>query len=54
MAWTNQSKNILQTSYLKKEDGDYLLQENGDKIVLSYGWQNSSKNSSSWTNGTKN
>lgn len=33
------TKNILSAivSYLQKEDGDYLLQENGDKLIIKFG-----------------
>ena len=41
-----------------QENGDFLLQESGDKIVLSYGagaWTNESKIvAGSWTNESKN
>ncbi len=46
MAWTNETKPSQVTIFLLKEDGDFLLQENGDKIVISYG-------AGSWTNESK-
>lgn len=63
--WTPQTKNQLQeTTYLLQESGDFLLQESGDLIILTETWSiipkntasysNQSKNSTSWTELTKN
>jgi len=65
MVWTNESKHTstftgeskntsswdLGAWYLLQELGDYLLQENGDKIVLDQSWN--FKNAITWTNQTK-
>ena len=55
MSWANATKPIMEDSYLKMEDGYYLLQENGDRIVLSYGieYTNATKPTSEYTNATK-
>lgn len=47
MAWNNDAKPSQDTTILLKEDGSFLLQENLDKIVISYG-------AGSWTNDSKN
>jgi len=66
MSWTEQAKNTSsftnqsKTSstwdygvyYLLQEIGDYLLQENGGKIVLQE--STNQKTPTSWTNQTKN
>jgi len=56
MAWTNKAKPSTTTTYLLLEDGGFLLQENGDKLILDYGagtWGNKSKGSATWTNKSK-
>ncbi len=53
--WTYDTKNTSTWDYgewfLLQELGDYLLQENGDKIVLDQ--SPGTKNTASWTFGTK-
>lgn len=53
--WDNTTKPVMEVSYLKMEDGFYLLQEDGSKIVLSYGveYTNTTKTTGSYTNTTK-
>jgi hypothetical protein len=34
--YSNEDKFSLQTGFLLNEDGTYLLQENGDRILLNY------------------
>lgn len=53
--WDNTTKPVMEVSYLKMEDGFYLLQEDGSKIVLSYGveYTNTTKPTGSYTNTTK-
>ena len=53
--FANTVKNIL-LGFLLKEDGYYLLLETGDRIILEESnlYSNSSKNSASYTNQTKN
>lgn len=49
--WTNQGKNQganTPTTYLLKEDGDFLLLESGDKIILT-----DAVVTVTWTNQTK-
>ena len=55
MAWTNATKPSSENTYLLMEDGYYLLQEDGSKIVLtrSADWSNTTKPSGSWSNATK-
>jgi len=56
MAWINRTKPSADTSYLLTELGGFLLQENGDELVISYGsgaWSNGYKGSSTWTNKSK-
>lgn len=55
MSYTNTTKPDTEDSFLKMEDGFYLLQENGDKIVLTYGieYTNTTKPTGSYTNTTK-
>lgn len=64
MAWTNLDKStstfipqekVGRAFYLLQEMADYLLQENGYKIVLqeSMEWSNGTKHTSTFTNQTK-
>lgn len=51
--WTNIVKNVanwLTNYFLLKEDGDYLLLETGDKIII--GGSRASRNTS-WSNQSK-
>lgn len=58
-SWTNETESPATWSnnqgYLLMEDGDYLLQENGDKIVIAKfyteddTWTNETENTSTWT-----
>lgn len=50
VATTNRAKNIVEESYLLMEDGGFLLQEDGSKIVLSRATSNRAKNIVSLTN----
>ena len=66
MTWTNQTKHSSSftnetknsvvfdhgTWYLLQENGDFLLQENGGKIVLNQSWN--FKEPITWTKQTKN
>jgi hypothetical protein len=54
--FTNLSKNKMSASYLLKEDTDFLLLEDGSKIILndSMTFDNDSKNSNTFTNQSKN
>lgn len=52
--WTNLNKNMF-NYFLLMEDGFYLLQETGFKIILNqYGWDDQTKNTATWGNQTKN
>ena len=47
MAWNNDQKPSQVTTFLLLENGDFLLQEDADKIIVSAGagsWSNDSKN----------
>jgi len=37
MSWSERTRKGYVVTYLLKEDSGFLLQENGDKLVLSYG-----------------
>ena len=51
----NKNTIVSTVTYLLTEAGDYLLQENGFKIVLNYGgWANRNKNDVSLTTKDKN
>lgn len=52
--WTNETRTGQAVGFLQKEDGDYILLESGDRIILdqSTGWTNTSPNATSWTNET--
>ena len=64
--WTAQTKNETTFDnglyFLLQEIGDYLLQENGGKIVLQESWNfkapttwtGTTKNTTSWNSSTKN
>jgi len=34
VTWQNPNKSVIETSYMLAETGDFILQENGDKIIL--------------------
>jgi hypothetical protein len=52
--WTNLAKHMPE-EFLLKEDGDFLLLETGDKIVLNQsGWDEQMKHPASWSDQTKN
>jgi len=55
MSWTNDTKPNTVFSdgygYLEKQDGFYLLLENGGKILLDQSFNNKPNNN--WTNDTK-
>lgn len=56
MAYTNDTKPAVSTTYLLLENGGFLLQENGNKFILvsGGGYTNDTEPSaSSWTNTTK-
>ena len=55
MSYTNDLKPSAEITYLLMEDGGYLLQEDGSKIVLSYGvnYLNDAKGSGSYSNDAK-
>jgi hypothetical protein len=51
--WANAVKQLL-FGYLLKEDGYYLLLEDGGKIILwDNDWDNETKNTATYTNLTK-
>jgi len=64
--WTKQSKNtsswlgkyISTILYLLQENGSFILQETGDKILLEQNlaptWTKQTVNTASWTKQTKN
>jgi len=56
MAWTSQSKSSMAFGFLLQELADYILQENGGKIILQevQSWTPQTKHSSSWTSQSKN
>jgi hypothetical protein len=41
--WTSDEKNIIVDSFLLLEDGDFLLLQSSDKVVLNYGWVTEAK-----------
>ena len=53
--WLNNTLHLLGKFFLLKEDGFYLLQENGGKLILedSHYWSNESLNTGVWNNETK-
>ena len=55
MSYSNETKPATQNTYLLMEDGFYLLQEDGSKIVLTYAinYSNETKPTDSYTNTTK-
>ena len=55
MSYSNETKPATQNTYLLMEDGFYLLQEDGSKIVLTYAinYSNETKPTSSYSNETK-
>ena len=55
MSWTNETKPATENTYLLMEDGFYLLQEDGSKIVLtrSNDYTNTTKPTTVYTNTTK-
>ena len=55
MSYSNETKPATQNTYLLMEDGFYLLQEDGSKIVLTYAinYSNETKPTGSYTNTTK-
>jgi len=55
MSYSNETKPATQNTYLLMEDGFYLLQEDGSKIVLTYGidYTNTTKPANTYTNTTK-
>lgn len=54
--FTNQTKNIMGLIFLLKEDTDFILLEDGFKIILnqSMTFDNLSKNTTTFTNQSKN
>jgi hypothetical protein len=55
MAWTEQSKSSMAIGFLLQELGDYILQEDGGKIILQEveEWTPQTKHTSEWTPITK-
>jgi len=53
--WANLSRTAYE-SFLLQELGDFLLQENGDRIELedNIDWSTATKSGASWSNQTKN
>lgn len=58
-SWTNVAKTLAMAGSLLKEDGGYLLQESGFKLLLEQSssagttWSNLLRSSTSWTNLAK-
>ena len=55
-SFTNATKNLFIRTFLLKEDGGYLLLEDGSRIIINdqLDWTDKNKNVSSYINQTKN